>query len=70
MITLDLVSGVHFKIKENKRGKKKFKLRGQLKKFLKRHNIGYYFLWGNDWPTQIVLRNIDEETLFLLQLSF
>lgn len=70
LTVLDLQPGIHFSIKENKHGKKKFKLKGRLKKFLKRHTIGYYFLWGNEWPTQIVLRDIDEEILTLLQLSF
>jgi hypothetical protein len=70
VIVADLVNEVHFQIKSNKRGKRKFKLLGKFKKFLKKQNIGYYFLPGNDFLTQILLRDVDEKQEFILKLSW
>lgn len=66
----NLTPGLHFDIKTNKHGKQKFKLKGKFKKFLKKQGIGYYFLPGNDFPTQIILRGVTEEAKFLLKLSW
>ena len=63
LYVIDLVMNKHFKIKTNKHGRTKFCLRGCFKKRLKKLGISYYFLWGNEFPTQIVLRNVEDEKL-------
>lgn len=70
VVTAKLVPDLHYSIKTNRFGKHKFKLKGKFKKVLKKQQISYYFLWGNDFPTEILLRNVTEESEFLLKLSW
>lgn len=70
VVTAKLTPDVHYSIKTNKFGKRKFKLRGKFKKFLKKQRIGYYFLPGNDFPTEILLRDMSDEAEFLLRLGW
>lgn len=70
VVTAKLVPDLHYSIKTNRLGKHKFKLKGKFKKFLKKQQISYYFLWGNDFPTEILLRDVTEESEFLLKLSW
>ena len=65
---LDLEPEKHFRIKTNKHGRTKFKLRSRFKRLMKRLGISYYLLPGNDFPTQIVLRNIDDKKITYLSL--
>jgi hypothetical protein len=68
LYVLDLEPEKHFRIKTNKHGRTKFKLRCKFKRVLKRLGISYYFLSGNDFPTQIILRNVDDKKLTYLSL--
>jgi hypothetical protein len=68
LYVMDLVINKHFVIKENKHGVKKFKLKSKLKKTLKKCKVSWYFLWGHEFPTQIVLRKVKPAMLTFLSL--
>ena len=68
LYVMDLVINVHFVLKNTKSGRRKFKLKNSLKKTLKKCGVSWYFLWGNEFPTQIVLRKVKPKMLTYLSL--